>query len=283
MGERITWGLWLFLSSPYSGPVSAGGGQVLFTQRGSRCPEGARDCLGVTQPITAWAELPALVLDPVGIDPTLPCLGHRAEASGYSLLWGQGCIPYLDLSKPGPRGGSDLQSPDSRGSTTSQWGPNLGLSPPTCSYRAKESGSHRGEVAGPGSSSHGSLACGLGARWRPPWPSPRQALPGPSGLFLSFSVSLSIVSTSGRLVPPLPTMVAARPQRKVPCSSVSPTRPLCPHGAPGDLVETPMSSAHTDAPGREGGGLQLPVGTGPASAWVLVVKDGPWGRTRACG
>lgn len=120
------------------------------------------------------------------------------------------------------------------------------------------------------------------ARWRPPWPSLCQAPPGLSGAF--HSVSLSIVSTSGRLVPPIPTTVAARPQRKVPCSSVSPSRPLCPHRTPGDPVATPMSSAHPDTTGREGGGLQLPVGTGPTSAWVLVVKDDPWGRrTRACG
>lgn len=141
-------------------------------------------------------------------------------------------------------------------------------------------------MAGPGNSSHGSLACGLGHPQGPLEATLALPSPGPARPFRPISQFLSFTFNSFDIWKASPThthngrcqaseegslLISIPYQASVPSRGTH-WRPACPQ--------------HTQTPqgGREGGGLQLPVGTGPTSAWVLVVRDGPWGRrTRACG
>lgn len=176
----------------------------------------------------------------------------------------------------------------------SQWDPNPCLSPLPSSLRAKETESHREEVAGPGpeSSGHRALACALGIRrshWRPPWPSPCRCLskapPGPSGPFCSFH-SFTFNNFDIWKSAPTPTHNSRRQAAQAsgedsPFISV-PSRPLCPHWAPGDTVEIPTTLSATDPAGREQGSSCLWGQAQPQPG--CLVKDTPWGRkTRAHG
>lgn len=164
-----------------------------------------------------------MVPDPSGMEPSPSYTPILTRAWSFCSLGlpprnsllspaGLDCIPYLDLSKPGP-GEEEVTSwagptgPDSGPGILApilhlQWGPSLCLSPP-CSLRANENESHRGKwlALGPKSSGHGALACGQGHLQgpleppRPPVPAIEQGLARPSRLILKFAVSLSSFDT----------------------------------------------------------------------------------------
>lgn len=141
--------------------------------------------------------------------------------------------------------------------------------------RAKETESHRGEVAGPGPReqwpwSPGSWLGHLQGLPHGVWAGPRRAVAHVS--FHSFA--FEGFDTWKAVSAPIWTSAAKRskPPGKVPRPQAS----LPSVRAPGDPVGAPTPSAHTDTPGREGGSsCQGGVGgTAPTSALALSCHGG---------
>ena len=148
------------------------------------------------------------------------------------------------------------------------------------SLRAKETESHRGEVAGPGPPEQGPWSPGLWAR-ASAGPPPSAFGQGPGGPFLPVSVSSFIlwISTPGRLF---------RPSVDSSCQAVRASGACLPPGisglSEGSRWRPHPLSTHPDTSGREQGS-SCPWGQAQPQCWVSGSRMGaPWcRRTRAHG